>query len=475
MDKRLRAQIDAWTDADKHNKVIDTLEKILPEQRDFETTGLLARAYINMHQYEMALNLLKTFKRKGANDPDWNFRMGYALYHLNRPEEALQYLSRADELNLFDDETIDLMRACNSLLPFRKRVQDFWKWFEDNERKLSRMLDNSEKTDSDSIVKFVKRGTNLIHEDVRFNLGGDYEFSFSVEGEGYLFFLYPYVVSQMPEKFKDKWHFYPFNQASDETFILNMYNAEIDMARVKVAVEYMKEKNTFSVRFYEKKLCSLEKSMSYSAFGVMMNMMLGEGLAYLYITNVERANAPEKGMIALPKLRSYIGKTLKANNEPIYEYPHEVNTGYRFQHHVSDEFRYDVMLGSSSIQPLVVEYYNGMADIFDSFNRFGAQAMFLSFPFKNRNDKEASKAMNFRFDLEDRLKDELLAPDGGGLLLGGAVGSGTCYIDFLVFDKQAFIDKLVVLLKDYDEYEFYLSDFYLGGSTQKLGKDGFDN
>ena len=69
------------------------------------------------------------------------------------------------------------------------------------------------------------------------------------------------------------------------------------------------------------------------------------------------------------------------------------------------------------------------------------------------------KAVTFSYGLEDRLSEELLSPEGLGLLLGGAVGTGTCYIDLLLFDKPAFMEKIIPFLKDYPQYRFYLSDF----------------
>ena len=74
-------------------------------------------------------------------------------------------------------------------IPFRKRVQDFWKWFTDNEKKLSQIVENRGKSDSENAVEFIAAGTNLINEEVHFNLGGDYEFTFSVEGHSSLFYL----------------------------------------------------------------------------------------------------------------------------------------------------------------------------------------------------------------------------------------------------------------------------------------------
>ena len=66
-------------------------------------------------------------------------------------------------------------------------MKDFWKWFTDNEEELSRIVENRGQLDGGDAVEFVTAGTNLIDEDVHFNLGGDYEFTFSVEGN--TFFL----------------------------------------------------------------------------------------------------------------------------------------------------------------------------------------------------------------------------------------------------------------------------------------------
>ncbi len=76
--------------------------------------------------------------------------------------------------------------------------------------------------------------------------------------------------------------------------------------------------------------------------------------------------------------------------------------------------------------------------------------------------------LDFRYELEDRLAAELLEPEGLGLLLGGAIGTGTCYIDLLLFDESAFMEKIVPFLKDYPQYHFYLSDFRQGSDLCRL-------
>lgn len=345
-------------------------------------------------------------------------------------------------------------------VPFKQRVRNFWKWFADNEEELLKIVENRGQMDGDSAVAFVTAGTNLIGEDVHFNLGGDHEFTFCVEGNTHLFYLYPYVVSQMPEQFKDKWHFFPFNQGTDGSFSFDMYGVKVDMAQVRLAVDYQEDINVFNIRFYEEQLCTLEEEQGYNAYYIMMEIMLGEGMSYQYIADVERIDAPVDGMITLPELRAYILDTLKAHDKKVFENPQQIYSGYHFEPQESEEMRFDVMAGSTCFHPLVVDYYNGSTELFDRLKRFGAQAVFIAFSYDNNEEGDAKKVLDLRYELEDRLEEELLAPDSLGLLLGGAIGTGTCYIDLLIFDYPEFMEKIIPFLSKYAQYRFYVFDFH---------------
>ena len=66
MDETLRKQIDAWTETDEHGRIVDMLGQISPEERDSEATGLLARAYDNLGEYEKALPFRKRVRTVGS-------------------------------------------------------------------------------------------------------------------------------------------------------------------------------------------------------------------------------------------------------------------------------------------------------------------------------------------------------------------------------------------------------------------------
>lgn len=344
-------------------------------------------------------------------------------------------------------------------IPFRQRVQNFWQWFTENEAELSQMVERRDDYESDRMVEFVSRGTALLSDRVQFNLGGDYEFTFSVEGNTELFYLYPYVVSCLPPQFAGKWHFFPFNPGTDGSFSFGIYGVMVDMEKVRVGLDYREEEDVFTISFYEKQLCSLPEAECYNAFFIMMEIMLGEGLSYQYIGDAKRADAPAGDMISLSELRSCIVDTLTKHDKKVCDNPRDVYTGYRLQPQDNEELRYDVVAGSTCFEPLITEYYQESTELFDRLNEFGVKAAFLAFSYDIEEGGNEKDVLNFRFDLEDRIEAELLAPEGLGFLLGGAIGESTCYIDLLLYDEATFVEKIIPFLKDYPQYRFYLSDF----------------
>lgn len=168
MDDKLKQQINSWTKANEDRKVIDLLEGISPAERGFEETGLLARAYNYVGEYEKALVLLESIREVGEQDTNWNFRMGYALYYLDRYKEALSYFTKADELTPEDVDTIEFIRQCNIRIPFKSRVDAFWAWFVQNEAELSRMVEKRGEYDSETSIRFIEQGVGLIAKNVHF-------------------------------------------------------------------------------------------------------------------------------------------------------------------------------------------------------------------------------------------------------------------------------------------------------------------
>lgn len=464
MNDELMKQIDEWHKAEKHQEIIDALEQIPEAERDFETTSLLARAYNNIEEYAKAAELLESVREEGAEDERWNFRMGYAQYFLNNYREALDYFSKARELNPEDEDTLSFIRQCNMALPLTRRVKEFWNWFVENEEKLSGMMNPKSMEEADAFMEFISKGTNLISEDMHFNIGGDHEFTFSVEGWPDLFIIYPYIISCMPECLKGKWKFFPFNPGKVGSFAYRVHNTDVDMGKIMVKASYDEKRENFNIRYYDKNLCALPEENSDGNFHVILELVLGEDVSFKYVNGIERASGIEEGMIALSGLRQHIEETVKSHGHEFFENPKDVYTGYQLTPKESDELRFDVIVGSTCLDSIVADYYHGSTEIFDHADGFGVQALYMVF----QNGVGEDNILNFRHDLEDRITEEILEPGNLGVITGGATGTEYSYIDLFVYDLRAFVKKVIPLLDEYPEYSFYISDFIRNGRIHQL-------
>ena len=464
MNDELMEQIDEWHKAEKHQEIIDALEQIPEAERDFETTGFLARAYNNIEEYAKAAELLESVREEGAEDERWNFRMGYAQYFLCNYREALSYFSKARELEPENGDALSFIRQCNMAMPLTRRVKEFWNWFVENEEKLSGMMCPNSMEEADAFIEFISKGTNLISEDMHFNIGGDHEFTFSVEGWPDLFIIYPYIISCMPECLKGKWKFFPFNPGKVGSFAYRVHDTDVDMGKIMVKASYDEKRENFNIRYYDKNLCALPEENSDGNFHVILELVLGEGVSFKYVNGIERASGIEEGMIALSGLRQHIEETVKSHGHEFFENPKDVYTGYQLTPKESDELRFDVIVGSTCLDSIVADYYHGSTEIFDHADGFGVQALYMVF----QNGVGEDNILNFRHDLEDRITEEILEPGNLGVITGGATGTEYSYIDLFVYDLRAFVKKVIPLLDEYPEYSFYISDFIRNGRIHQL-------
>ena len=101
-------QLETWHQEDEFQKIIDAVEALPKDEQDYSVIGLMARAYENKADYgeteplEHAIELLQSTAKEGVQDPNWHFRMGYALYYLDREAEAIPYFQTV--LNLISDD-----------------------------------------------------------------------------------------------------------------------------------------------------------------------------------------------------------------------------------------------------------------------------------------------------------------------------------------------------------------------------------
>lgn len=118
--------LEKWHQEDQYQKIIDCLETLSNTQAlDYTLTCQLARAYNNLADPEQeegrgrldrAVELLKAVEAEGRDDPLWHYRLGYALFYLDREEEALPCFQRALELDPEDEDARHFIQACKKYI-----------------------------------------------------------------------------------------------------------------------------------------------------------------------------------------------------------------------------------------------------------------------------------------------------------------------------------------------------------------------
>lgn len=93
MDAIFLQTLEALHEAKQYHEIINIIEALPEDAQDAESSGLLARAYCNIGQYEHALALL--FSASQPDDFIWNFRVGFAYYFSHQPLQALPYFKQA--------------------------------------------------------------------------------------------------------------------------------------------------------------------------------------------------------------------------------------------------------------------------------------------------------------------------------------------------------------------------------------------
>lgn len=439
--ENLEATITKLHEDDEHQKIVDLLIALPDDEMTDEYKALLARAYNNLEEYDKALSLLMEIRAVQENQALWNYRVGYAYYYKENYAEAMRYFRKSLEIDPNDTDTKWFIDQCSLSVPFSERIRNFWKWFDEHSDQLESLLNRKEDA-FDEVRELMGNGLALLGGDVYYNIGGNNELTLCVEGDREYFYLYPYMVSQMPEHLREKWTVYPCKQPiADADFMFGMYDKEINMAEVMVSFEYDAEANTFDIRYYHPALSELEPSASLNAFYIILEHIVGEGAGYNYISNVSQADNSE-GMFSINQLSTAMKFMVEEAGKEYSVEPELLYSLYSCQSNENENrLRFDIIAGTTRYMALNQEYFNGKSDIYDSFVAKGAVPMMLLFT--QPDGMSNQDFIDFRHNVEDRLQSMFDRSVVKGELLGGAYGSMSVgYVDLLLYDSKQFIDYI---------------------------------
>lgn len=123
MERELLDQLNTWHDQDQFGLIIKRIEQIPVPDRNYDLTGHLARAYNNSARYREAIQQLKSVAEQGKWDPLWQFRLGFAYYHMALYDQSLQAFEQADRLQPYDESTLEFLNSTRSKVVKMQRDQ----------------------------------------------------------------------------------------------------------------------------------------------------------------------------------------------------------------------------------------------------------------------------------------------------------------------------------------------------------------
>uniref|UniRef100_UPI003F4C1B45 tetratricopeptide repeat protein n=1 Tax=Brachyspira catarrhinii TaxID=2528966 RepID=UPI003F4C1B45 len=455
----------------EHEKIIEIITAIPKDERDTELFSLLARAYNNTRRYDEALDNLMHIREEYIDDALWNYRIGYAYYYKGDKEKAEMHFKKVYDLDNEDADAYNFYMLCtedkDDGINFEERVNRFWKWFEENEKVISDYIDQKSDMSSEEIIEFVSNGVALISNNLKFNFGGNYEFTFTVESKEYLFYLTPRIVAAMPDKLKNKWKFFPYmlkQDIDDANFVV--YNKDLSFKEILVLAEYDEDDNFFNLKFFNEKLNQLNENYAYNAFYVMLEHAVGENIFKLYLLrNIKKSNKKLDGMIELTKLYDFIMDTLKNENDNIITEPINNYIDYDCMPK-NNFFREDIFMGNTCYKELISDYADENVKAIVNISKMGARAVYLAYELlDNKDDVYDDENVKKFLDERDKIANELESVMGEkgsgkeiGILLGSAFGILCGYIDLLLYNQDEFIKRAEEVLKKYN-YKFKLLRF----------------
>ena len=460
----LLEQCQCWHENEEYQKIIAELEALPAAERTPELDSELARAYNNAATvedrayFEKAIALLTPHAEYFAGDHLWNFRMGYAYYYLDREDCALPYFEEALAALPGDADTERMIESCRKMLalplfgrPFRSRVQEAWAAFVQAEPELRTLMDGDADCGEELIAR-VEEILRIAFDDVAFELGkggAKYELILTPESMRAKLFSLVYFARLAPASVREHWDIHVGRTAS-VGFALRTDDYSIEME--DVAVWFAQEGEGIALTLYCEKLLPLlveDEDRAWWMLSMIVDQALGEIAAMRLIHDFDVLDAPRAEppilLTDLPKALEEAGLSLDSDAEDYLEHSY---LAYERDPDISAEtdWRLDVYTGSTRLPSLLSAYMENDAALVNMYHADGIAAGFIAYPLPEDLHGKSEEILDFR----DTLMEAITETAGADAVsfLGGAMGTGCGYLDFIAWDLRAVLDAAAHFLTE---------------------------
>lgn len=344
---------------------------------------------------------------------------------------------------------------------FKNRISKFWKAFAEEEFQIREMMDN--KVGGETLLSFVNNILQIAFNRVYFEMGinteGKYELILTPEGDRVKLMLLYHWLQYAPKHLWKKWNFYalkpPLGKVDTQ---IEMFDVKLNDEDIIIYPKIDDEQNKVNIEIYCPKLMSLEENQRYSLLLIYMSQFIGELYIMEYVGYIDFAERKSNRLfIKTSELKTFIENAIENNKWSKFENPYEIYNGYRMEPSEGKDWtlREDIYSGYTSCSQILNAYYEGENKYFDEAKNNGA---IFGFVFFENTNIPRENIVNFRGKIEDKITDKT-ASLGIAESIGGATGLHFSYIDFIIFDFDAFINDTRDILSAYKFEEAGYSNF----------------
>lgn len=347
---------------------------------------------------------------------------------------------------------------------FKERVTKFWDVFREKESEVRKMMDD--KTESDALIKYMDDLLSVAFHKAFFELGindqGKYELILTPEGDRSRLFQLEYWLKQAPKALLKKWNFYSTKPAKAKGgFSINMYDTSLSADSITLYYEVDEKHQKVHLKVECPPLMKLEENKRYSMFFIYLDQLIGEAYTMEYIGSVDFVESG-KGLkkISADDLKKLMDDTIVAQNWFRIENICERCAGYEMVPSKAKDWqlREDIYIAYSSCFPVLNAFYNKSAEL---FGYFYADGVVFGFLFYENINVPKDKMVPFRTEIEDQIL-KLAKAQKVADSIGGATGFYFSYMDFIIYDIDAFLVIAKEVLAKYNFKEAGFSNFIFG-------------
>lgn len=355
---------------------------------------------------------------------------------------------------------------------FKERVAKFWNSFAEKESEVRKMMDD--KVETDTLIKYVDDLLSVAFSKAFFELGineeGKYELILTPEGDRSKLFPLEYWLKQAPAVLLEKWNFYSSKPAKAKGgFSINMFDTSLSADSISLYYKVDEKQQKVNLQIECPQLMKLEENKRYSMLFIYLDQLIGEAYTMEYIGSIDFVESG-KGLqkVAADNLKQLMDDTIVAQNWFRIENICERCAGYEMVPSKAKDWqlREDIYIAYSACFPILNAFYNRSSELFDHFKADGVVYGFL---FYENINVPKDRMVPFRNEIEDQILERVKAERVADSI-GGATGFYFSYIDFIIYDIDAFLAiSEEVLLK----YKFKQAGFsnFIFGDTPTFFKD----